>query len=119
VPAPRNSAQHRSAVLHRTHVDQNPTTDQQRPVAQRPPVHHPTRQLTREPDDWPAPPDAQADRENQGLSGQFAGIDLVEFAFERQHARRMLLIWIAVVLSITGMVAAAAWTIGSNLSGLL
>jgi len=119
VPAPRNSAQHRSAVLHRSQIDQSQTTDQDRPVAQRPPVHHPTRQLTRGPDDWPAQPDAQADRENQGLSGQFAGIDLVEFAFERQHARRMLLIWIAVVLSITGMVAAAAWTIGSNLSGLL
>jgi serine/threonine protein kinase, bacterial len=100
-------------VLHRSQIDLNQTTDQHRPVAQRPPVHHPTRQLTRRPDD------AQADRENQGLSGQFAGIDLVEFAFERQHARRMLLIWIAVVLSITGMVAAAAWTIGSNLSGLL
>ena len=119
VPAPRNSAQHRSAVLHRSQIDQNQATGQQRPVAQRPPVHHPTRQLARGPDDWPAPPDAQADRENQGLAGQFAGIDLVEFAFERQHARRMLLIWIAVVLSITGMVAAAAWTVGSNLSGLL
>ena len=44
---------------------------------------------------------------------------MVEFAFARQHARRMLLIWVAVVLSLTGMVAAAAWTVGSNLSGLL
>jgi serine/threonine-protein kinase len=31
----------------------------------------------------------------------------------------MVLIWIAIVLSITGMVAAAAWTVGSNVSGLL
>ncbi len=31
----------------------------------------------------------------------------------------MMLIWIAVVLSLTGMVAAAAWTLGSNVSGLL
>jgi serine/threonine-protein kinase len=31
----------------------------------------------------------------------------------------MVLIWVAVVLALTGMVAAAAWTIGSNLSGLL
>jgi serine/threonine-protein kinase len=62
---------------------------------------------------------AHADREYQEVSGQFAGIDLVEFALERQHARRMVLIWVAVVLSVTGMVAAAAWTIGSNLSGLL
>jgi serine/threonine-protein kinase len=31
----------------------------------------------------------------------------------------MVLIWIAIVLSITGTVAAAAWTVGSNVSGLL
>jgi serine/threonine protein kinase, bacterial len=116
VPAPRNSAQHRSAVLHRSQIDQNQTTNQQRPVAQQSPVHHPTRQLTRGPGDWPAEPKTRA---NQAVSGQFAGIDLVEFAFERQHARRMVLIWVAVILSVTGMVAAAAWTIGSNLTGLL
>jgi len=119
VPAPRNSAQHRSAALHRGQVDQHRTTEQQQPPARRPPVHHPTRQLTREPQDWPAGPDVRADREYQELSGQFAGIDMVEFALERQHARRMVLIWVAVVLSVTGMVVAAAWTIGSNLSGLL
>jgi serine/threonine protein kinase, bacterial len=119
VPAPRNSAQHRSAVLHRSQIDQNRTTRQQQPPAQRPPVHHPTRQFARGPQDWPAEPDAHTDREYQEVSGQFAGIDMVEFALERQHARRMVLIWVAVVLSVTGMVAAAAWTIGSNLSGLL
>jgi len=119
VPAPRNSAQHRSAVLHRSQIDQNQTTEQH---AQRPPVHHPTRQLSRGPEDWsPNPTDgpARAGREYQEVAGQFAGIDMIEFALERQHARRMVLIWVAVVLSITGMVAAAAWTIGSNLSGLL
>ena len=30
-----------------------------------------------------------------------------------------MLIWIAVVLSITGMAVAAAWTVGSNITGLL
>jgi serine/threonine protein kinase, bacterial len=119
VPAPRNSAQHRSAVLHRSQSERHQTTDQHRPVAQQPPAHHPTRQLMREREDRPAAPAAHADREYQEVSGQFAGIDLVEFALERQHARRMVLIWVAVVLSVTGMVAAAAWTIGSNLSGLL
>ncbi len=99
VPAPRNSAQHRSAALQHT-------TEPQHQPAQRPRVHHPTRQLTREP-------------AHQEIPGKFAGIDLIEFALERQHARRMVLIWLAVVLSITGMAAAAAWTIGSNLSGLL
>jgi serine/threonine-protein kinase len=110
VPAPRNSAQHRSAALYRSQLDEPPT---------RAPVHHPTRQLTRGPEDWPAEPAARTDDEYRQLSGQFAGIDIVEFAFARQHARRMVLIWIAIVLSITGMVAAAAWTVGSNLSGLL
>jgi serine/threonine protein kinase, bacterial len=119
VPVPRNSAQHRSAALQRSQIDQHQPTAQYPPSAQRPPVHHPTRQLTRGPQDWPAGPGAPTGDEYQEISGQFAGIDMVEFALERQHARRMVLIWVAVVLSITGMVAAAAWTIGSNLTGLL
>jgi serine/threonine protein kinase, bacterial len=105
VPAPHNSALHRSAALYRGgQIDQR----QQRPA----PVHNPTRQLTREPDE----PNAGQSRH---ISGQFAGIDLIDFALARQHARRMVLIWVAIVLSITGMVAAAAWSVGSNLSGLL
>jgi serine/threonine-protein kinase len=119
VPAPRNSAQHRSAALHRSQVDQHQTTEQHRHPPGRAPVHNPTRQLTRGPQDWPAEPDARTDDEYREISGQFAGISMVEFALARQHARRMVLIWVAVVLSVTGMVAAAAWTIGSNLSGLL
>ncbi len=113
VPSPRNSAQHRSAAAHLRQVEENRTTDQNRttalrqPPGARPPIHQPTRQLTRDP------------REFQELPGQFAGIDLIEFALERQHGRRMMLIWIAIVLSVTGMVATAAWTVGSNISGLL
>jgi serine/threonine protein kinase, bacterial len=116
VPAPRNSALHRSAALHRGQIDPQNATDQHQPPAGRAPVHHPTRQLTREPQDRPGHPDARQSRE---ISGQFAGIDLIDFALARQHARRMVLIWVAIVLSITGMVAAAAWTIGSNLGGLI
>jgi serine/threonine-protein kinase len=119
VPAPRNSAQHRSAALYRSQLEQHQTTDPPDRPPTRAPVHHPTRQLTRRPDDWPAEPGARTDDEYRQVSGQFAGIDIVEFAFARQHARRMVLIWVAIVLSVTGMVAAAAWTIGSNLSGLL
>ncbi|UQX09481.1 protein kinase domain-containing protein [Candidatus Mycobacterium methanotrophicum] len=114
VPAPRSSAQHRSAALHHSQIDHHQMTDP-RPR----PVHHPTRRLTRGPEDWTAEPDAQTGDESQEMSGQFAGIDLIEFALERQRARRMVLIWVAVVLSVTGMISAAAWTIGSNLSGLL
>ena len=116
VPAPHNSALHRSAALFRGQIDPHTTTDQHQPPAGRAPVHHPTRQLTRGPQDLPDHPDAGQSR---AISGQFAGIDLIDFALARQHARRMVLIWVAIVLSITGMVAAAAWTIGSNLSGLL
>jgi serine/threonine protein kinase, bacterial len=119
VPAPRNSAQHRSAARYHSEVDPHRTTDQHQPPAGRAPVHQPTRQLTREPQDWPAEPDNPDHDEYQETSGQFAGIDMIEFALERQHARRMVLIWVAIVLSITGMVAAAAWTVGSNVSGLL
>jgi serine/threonine protein kinase, bacterial len=119
VPAPRNSAQHRSAARYHSYIDQHRTTDQHQPPAGQAPVHHPTRQLTRDPQDWPAEPETPDHGEYQEISGQFAGIDMVEFVLERQHARRMVLIWVAIVLSITGMVAAAAWTIGSNVSGLL
>ena len=119
VPSPRNSAQHRSAAAYHSQVDQRRTTDQHQAPATRPPVHHPTRQLNRGPHDRPARPATRNAHEYQEISGQFAGIDLIEFALERQHARRMVLIWIAIVLSITGMVATAAWTIGSNVSGLL
>ncbi|MBO0866310.1 MAG: serine/threonine protein kinase [Mycobacterium sp.] len=108
VPAPRNSAQHRSAAQYYSQLDEHRTTDQQ----PRPPVRHPTRQLTR---GWAVEPEYR----DEVSTGQFAGIDISEFVWARQHARRMVLIWIAVVLAVTGLVAAAAWTLGSNLSGLL
>jgi serine/threonine protein kinase, bacterial len=118
VPAPRNSAQHRSAVLHHSRM-----TEQPPPPA---PVRQPTRQLTRGPDDWaepaphPEPPaEPEDDDEYRPVSGEFAGIALSEFAVARQNNRRMVLIWVAVVLAITGMVATAGWTIGSHLTGLL
>jgi serine/threonine protein kinase, bacterial len=125
VPAPRNSAQHRSAALHHSRMNQRPATAQQ-PRPQAPaPVRHPTRQLIRDPGGWaePARPteaEAEPDEyEYQPVSGEFAGIALSEFVWARQHARRMVLVWVAVVLALTGMVATAAWTIGNNLSGLL
>jgi serine/threonine-protein kinase len=118
VPAPSNSAQHRSAATHgrrRDHPSERP-------------AHHPTRQLTLGPGDWSDPgnpahsetePDDPDDYEYDSISGEFAGIAISDFIWERQHARRMVLVWVALVLSITGLVATAGWTIGSNLSGLL
>lgn len=104
VPAPRNSAQHRSAALYHSQIQQEQVGDHTRQT---------TRKLTREMPAGEDPVDYQA------VSGQFAGIELSEFALARQHAQRMVLVWLAIVLAVTGLVAAAAWTIGSNLNGLL
>jgi serine/threonine-protein kinase len=137
VPAPRNSAQHLSAALYRSQVQAQHTAGQpasappsppgpqppRRPGSEPPPRRHPTRELTRGPDDWQ--PAGQTDDEtdnwyeNNGESRQFAGIQMSEFHFARQRAKRVLLFWVAAVLIVTGLVAAAAWTLGSNLSGLI
>lgn len=125
VPAPRNSAQHRSAALHPSRMSQRRATAAQPGPPPAAPVRHPTRQMTRGPGDWaePTPPaqdDAEPDDyEYRPVSGEFAGIPIAEFALARQHGRRMVVIWVAVVLALTGLVATAAWTIGSNLNGLL
>ncbi len=116
VPTPRDSAQHRSAVLHRSRIAEQHSTDQQRRPAGEEPVRHPTRQLSR---DWPAAPDPVADEEYHPVSRHFAGIEMSEFIWAREHARRMVVIWVAIVLAVTGLVAAAAWTLGANLNGLL
>jgi serine/threonine protein kinase, bacterial len=96
VPAPRNSAQHTSAALY---------LSQHQPKSS-------TRQMTRGPEDWQSP-------ESPVAPSQFAGIDLDEFAWERQRAKRMVWFWVAGVLILTGLVAAAAWTLGSNIHGLV
>nr|WP_244896087.1 protein kinase [Mycobacterium asiaticum] len=128
VPAPRNSAQHRSAALQRSRAADPPSPGP-------PPVHRPTRQFTREPGDWaqqptPAEPEYNSDYETDsefdsaadeyvGESGEFAGIPIEDFVWERQHNRRMVLVWMAVVLTLTGLVATAGWTVGVHLSTLL
>lgn len=99
VPAPRNSAQHASASL--------PV-----PPMRNPAPRQPTRTLPR--DDRPAP-----EPEYQPVSGQFAGIDIEDFYWARQRGRRALLFWVVAVLTLTALIAAAAWTAGSNLTNLL
>jgi serine/threonine protein kinase, bacterial len=125
VPAPRNSAQHRSAALHHTRVAAR--RDSAEPPSAppgRPPLHS-TRQFTRGAEGWsdPEPPTElepePGESEFDAVSGQFGGVALNELIWVRQHARRMVLIWVAIVVAITGLVATAAWTIGSNLTGLL
>jgi serine/threonine protein kinase, bacterial len=111
VPAPRNSAQHLSAELHHSRLQQRQATTAS---TARPRQH--TRELTR--DDWqPHTPDE--DHEYRGVTGQFAGIELSEFYWARQRAKRALLLWVAAVLILTGLIATAAWTVGSNLGVLI
>ena len=121
VPAPRNSAQHRSAALQRGRTGRQPPA----PSAAAP-ARHPTRKLTRGPQDWSEPQrpahsddEPEEDYEYEPVTGEFAGIPISEFMWARQRGRRKVLIWVALVLALTGLVATAAWTIGSNLTGLL
>jgi serine/threonine-protein kinase len=115
VPAPRNSAQHSSASLyHDQSRAQSATTETtaRPPVVPAPAPRQPTRELTR--DDWrPHEP------EYAPVSGQFAGIDLDEFYWARQRARRALLFWVIAVLTLTGVIAVGAWTLGSNIATLI
>jgi serine/threonine protein kinase, bacterial len=115
VPAPRNSAQHASAALyHSQSRPQHATTETtaRPPAVPAPPPRQHTRELTR--DDWqPHEP------EYAPVSGQFAGIGLDEFYWARQRAKRALVFWVIAVLTLTGLVAAAAWTLGSNIGTLI
>jgi serine/threonine-protein kinase len=106
VPAPRNSAQHASLAMARAPED--PTVATARPVPAAPRQH--TRELTR--DDMPPV-------EYQPVSGQFAGINLDEFQWARQRAKRALVFWVLAVLTLTALLAAGAWSLGDNINGLL
>lgn len=119
VPAPANSAQHRSAALQHSRMAERGAAGQQPPAAAA--ARRPTRQLTRGPGDWPEqpPPIEPGEYEYEPLSGEFAGIAMSEFVWARQRARRTVLIWVAIVLALTALAATVGWTIGSNLSGLL
>ena len=99
VPAPQDSAMHRMAA----------------PPGQ--PAGQATRHFT------PAPPVVPADDEaaepETAAQPQFAGIDISEFVWARQRARRAVVFWVLSVLVLTGLVAAAAWTAGTHLPVLV
>jgi serine/threonine-protein kinase len=115
VPAPRNSAQHTSASLYLSQARAQHATTETTARPPGPPLLAPrqhTRELTR--DEWqPQEP------EYEPVSGQFAGIDLDEFYWARQRAKRALLFWVVSVLTLTGLIAAAAWTLGGNIGTLI
>ena len=111
VPAPRNSAQHASAALYFSrHMSQRQTpSSAPAPV---PAPRQPTRQMTRGPEDW-------VRAEKPRVPGQFAGIELAAFHEARQRAKWQVWFWVALVLTVTALVAAAAWTLGTNINALL
>lgn len=112
VPAPRNSALHRS----HTAVSDAGTAEVAVPSAGTAPPSGQTRVFDR--DELPA--DGYPDEaEYQPLTGQFAGIELSEFYWARQRARRVLLFWVIAVITLAGLAAAGAWTLGTNLPNLL
>jgi serine/threonine-protein kinase len=111
VPAPRNSAQHQSATAFLARVPGDaPAEPTQRSTAVQAPAPAPrhTMELARDPDDW-----------NQSAPSRFAGVDMDEFEWARQRARRAQLFWVIAVLTLTGLVAVGAWSLGSHLNGLL
>jgi serine/threonine protein kinase, bacterial len=125
VPAPRNSAQHQAAEVFHSQVVEERTTTVNTAASPAPPPILPVR--------TPAPPHAplnhtraftreERPRENRSAPAQseyFAGIELSEFQWARQRSKRVSLLWTLTILILTGLVAAGAWTLGSNLSGLL
>jgi serine/threonine-protein kinase len=100
VPAPANSAQHAAALT--------TATTARKP----PPVPQHTREITR--DDIPP-----SEPEYQPVSGQFGGVDIDEFYWARQRAQRALVFWVIAVITLTGLVAAGAWTLGGNIVAIL
>jgi serine/threonine-protein kinase len=118
VPAPRNSAQHAAATLCYQRMNEKRTNEQQLDTSQGspPPVpHHPTRQLALMPD-APEQPDHVTELiEHSSPPREFAGIAMYEFIAARQRARRVLTTWVLAVLVLTGMIAAAAWTLGTHM----
>ncbi|CAN3129667.1 Serine/threonine-protein kinase PknL [Mycobacterium sp. smrl_JER01] len=132
VPAPRNSAAHNSASTPTDRSGHDTTAKLGKPVPAAP-GRRDTKVFTR--DELPAPVTdgdfdgadygsaddggADHDGEYRGASGRFAGIDLAEFYWARQRSRRMLFFWVVAVITLAGLAAAGAWTLGSNLSSLL
>lgn len=124
VPAPRNSAQHAAAtVVHGRPAGPPPAA----PGGAGPAG---TRQFTPEPqarrpaddpnyDDFADDFEDDFDADYRCAPTQFAGIDLDEFDWARQRARRVTVFWVLAVLVLTGLVATAAWSVGLNIHGLL
>ena len=116
VPAPHSSALHDSvttptAPRSASHITENFDA----PTAGAPPSRQ-TRAFARV---EIAASETQNDTDDQPPGRRFAGIELTEFHWARQRSKRLLFFWIVATLTLTGLAAAGAWTLGSNLSTLL
>ncbi|MGW4098114.1 protein kinase domain-containing protein [Mycobacterium sp. NPDC004974] len=127
VPAPQQSAQHLAATrVHDLAEPDDPRVGATTVVTAAPPPpppapapRQPTREITRDRHDWaPIPADPDTSEYSFG-AGQFAGIEMSEFYWARHRAKRVLAFWLIAIITLTGLVAAAAWTIGSNVGALL
>ncbi len=110
VPAPRHSAQHVASAAYHSRVLEGP--DETRGTPPPPPPRQHTREMTRGPGDWRR-------SENRSPASHFAGIAIDELEWARQRSRRVVLFWLVGILTLTALVAAGAWTLGSNLQGLI
>lgn len=110
VPAPTNSAQHTAAAAQRGRAERTTVATGRAAAPKAAPQH--TLQFTMDPAMDPAL------LESPAVAKQFAGIDLDDFAWARQRSRRAVLFWLITILTLTALVAAGAWTLGTNIDGL-
>lgn len=111
VPAPQNSAQHAAADEYHSRIHQDDEQTIETAATPSPPRQH-TRAMTRGPDEWEEP-------ERRSAPNQFAGIDIDDLEWARQRGRRLTWFWLVGVLTLTALVAAGAWTLGTHLQDLL
>ncbi len=120
VPAPRDSALHDSAAMAQGPHQASQSTenlDRTREIAS---VSRQTKAFTRDEMPLPAPRhDEEYQHHHEYRPATFAGIALTEFSWERQRAKRALFFWVVAAITLAGLAAAGAWTLGSNLSVLL
>ncbi|PRC44223.1 serine/threonine protein kinase, partial [Mycobacterium sp. ITM-2017-0098] len=119
VPAPQNSALHNSAAMPTEHGIHGTTANLSRPASAAPASPH-TKAFAR--DELPVTTDDDSDEfedDYRSDTGRFAGIELTEFYWARQRARRVLFFWVIAVITLAGLAAAGAWTLGANLPNLI
>ena len=115
VPAPLHSALHDSAI-----VNTGPHRALHAAESHGQPAGIAGNRQTRTLDRVELPPPAvRHDDQYQPSAGRFAGIELTEFYWARQRAKRVLFFWVVATLTLAGLAAAGAWSLGSNLSTLL